>query len=124
VRAWTAVNASFAWVHLIVDGWASGDACGGTDPPGAGARLNGPGRSLAGARISGYAPAMPRRSGQRRSTERRPAAQLEDDPGDGPAILDHALAADAKRAKRHRRARGAVEIVLDFLADVLGSLLP
>jgi len=77
-----------------------------------------------GARISGYAPAMPRRSGQRRSTERRPAAQLEDDPGDGPAILDHALAADAKRAKRHRRARGAVEIVLDFLADVLGSLLP
>src|SRR6266568_1452001 len=41
-----------------------------------------------GAGISGYAPAMPRRSGRRRSTERRSAAQLKDDPGDGPAVLD------------------------------------
>ena len=67
---------------------------------------------------------MPRRSGQRRLTERQRAAQLKDDPGDGPAVLDKALAADAKRAKGRRLGRGALEIVLDFLADVCGNLWP
>ena len=54
---------------------------------------------------------------------RRPAGP-KDDPGDGPAILDKALAADAKRARRRSRARGAAGIVLDFLADFVANLFP
>lgn len=67
---------------------------------------------------------MPRRSGQRRLTGRRPAAGRKDDPEGGPAILDKALAADGKRARRRRRGRGAMEIVLDFLADFVAHLPP
>lgn len=67
---------------------------------------------------------MPRRSGQWRLTSRRPAAGRKDDPGGGPAIPGKALAADTKRARRQRRGRGAMEIVLDFLADFVANLLP
>jgi hypothetical protein len=68
-----------------------------------------------------YAPAMPRRQGQRRSTARRPDAQPEDDQADDSAILDQAWAVQAKRARRRQRGRGVLEIVLDFLAGVIGS---
>ena len=69
----------------------------------------------------GYAPAMPRPPGQRRSTNRLFDAQPKDDQADDAAILDPAQAAQAKRARRRQRARGALEWALDVLAHVLGS---
>ncbi len=69
----------------------------------------------------GYAPAMPRRPGQRRSADRPPDAQPKDDQADEPAILDPTRAAEAKRARRRQRARGALDTALDVLSHVVGS---
>ena len=67
---------------------------------------------------------MLRRPGQRRSTARRSDAPPQDDQAGDPAILDQAWAAQAKRAKPRQRTRGILEIAVDALADILGSLWP
>ena len=69
----------------------------------------------------GYAPAMPRRPGQRRLTARRPDAQPKDDQADDAAILDQARAAEAKRVGRRQRGRGVLEIAIEVLSDIVGS---
>jgi hypothetical protein len=54
-------------------------------------------------------------------TDRRPDVQPKDEQADDAIILDQALRAETKRARRRQRGRGALEFALDFLADVIGS---
>jgi hypothetical protein len=67
---------------------------------------------------------MPRRPGQRRLTVGRREAQPKDDQAGDSAILDQALAAQAKRARRRPRGRAVLEITADFVADFVANLLP
>jgi hypothetical protein len=57
-------------------------------------------------------------------TARRPDAQPKDDQVDDSAILDQAWAAPEKRARRRHRGHGVLEVALEFLAEVVGGLLP
>jgi hypothetical protein len=66
---------------------------------------------------------MPRRPGQRRSTDLLFDAQPKDDQADDAAILDEAPAVQGKRARWRKRGRSVLEIALNLL-DGIGNLWP